>query len=117
MALIEIARAIAALFLTLGLMFGLLYLARRFDLANRFKIAAIGIQNKKRLKIIESLWLDTGKTRLVLFDIDGVEKLVLVSSQGASEIELGSKSSEQRLAIIKKALSLSEILGAENVPN
>jgi flagellar protein FliO/FliZ len=73
-------RAIAALAITLGLLAGVALLARRFGLMQG--VAPIG--NKGRLKIVEQLWLDSGRTRAIILRCDGVEHLIVVSPTATS---------------------------------
>jgi flagellar protein FliO/FliZ len=75
-------RAIAALAITLGLLIGIALLARRYGLMQG--VAPIG--NKGRLKIIEQLWLDAGKTRAVILRSDGIDHLIVVSPTGTSNL-------------------------------
>lgn len=75
-------RAIAALAITLGLLIGIALLARRYGLMQG--VAPIG--NKGRLKIIEQLWLDAGKTRAVILRSDGVDHLIVISPTGTNNL-------------------------------
>lgn len=72
---IEWARAIAALTLTLALLVGLAYGARRFGMLR----SATG--GERRMKVSESLMLDP-RRRLVLVRVDGREHLLLLSPAG-----------------------------------
>lgn len=75
-------RAVAALALTLGLLMGVALVARRYGLMQG--IAPIG--NKGRLRIIEQLWLDAGRTRAVILRCDGVDHLLVTSPTGTRAI-------------------------------
>jgi flagellar protein FliO/FliZ len=75
-------RAVAALALTLGLLFGVALVARRYGLMQG--VAPIG--NKGRLRIIEQLWLDAGRTRAVIVRCDGIDHLLVVSPTGTRAI-------------------------------
>jgi flagellar protein FliO/FliZ len=68
-------RALAALAITLGLLMGLAMLAKRYGLMQG--VAPIG--NKGRLRMIEQLWLDAGRTRAVILRCDGVDHLLVIS--------------------------------------
>ncbi|HVY86914.1 MAG TPA: flagellar biosynthetic protein FliO [Caulobacterales bacterium] len=75
MSWIDWARAAAALALTLALLAGLAYGARRFGMLQG---AAPGV---RRMKVSESLMLDP-RRRLVLVQVDGREHLLLLSPAG-----------------------------------
>jgi flagellar protein FliO/FliZ len=75
-------RAVAALALTLGLLMGVALLARRYGLMQG--VAPIG--NKGRLRIIEQLWLDAGRSRAVILRCDGVDHLLVLTPSGTSNI-------------------------------
>jgi flagellar protein FliO/FliZ len=75
-------RAIAALAITLGLLVGIAMLAKRYGLMQG--VAPIG--NKGRLRIIEQLWLDAGRTRAVILRCDGVDHLLVLSPSGTRMI-------------------------------
>jgi flagellar protein FliO/FliZ len=75
-------RAIAALAITLGLLIGVALLARRYGLMQG--VAPIG--NKGRLKIIEQLWLDAGRTRAVILRCDGVDHVIVVAPTGTANL-------------------------------
>jgi flagellar protein FliO/FliZ len=88
-------RAFAALAITLGLLVGVALLARRYGLMQG--VAPIG--NKGRLKIIEQLWLDAGRTRAVILRCDGVDHLIVVSptatnAMGTTHAKAQSSNSE-----------------------
>ena len=72
---VEWARAAAALVLTLALLLGLAYGARRFGMMRP------GAQGARRMKVSESLMLDP-RRRLVLVRVDGREHLLLLSPAG-----------------------------------
>jgi flagellar protein FliO/FliZ len=75
-------RAVAALALTLGLLMGVAILARRYGLMQG--VAPIG--NKGRLRIIEQLWLDAGRTRAVILRCDGIDHLIVTSPTGTTAV-------------------------------
>lgn len=75
-------RAFAALAITLGLLIGVALLARRYGLMQG--VAPIG--NKGRLKIVEQLWLDAGRTRAVILRCDGVDHLIVMSPSATNAI-------------------------------
>jgi flagellar protein FliO/FliZ len=75
-------RAVAALALTLGLLMGVALLARRYGLMQG--VAPIG--NKGRLRIIEQLWLDAGRSRAVILRCDGVDHLLVLTPSGTRAI-------------------------------
>ena len=83
MSYIEIFRSIGALLLTLGLLLGLAWVLKRYGLLGNVKGQG---QALKRLKIIENLWLDAGRTRIVIIACDGKEQLILIGPNGASQI-------------------------------
>ena len=82
MDLLDAIRAMAALAITLGLLVGIALLAKRYGLMQG--VAPIG--NKGRLKLIEQLWLDAGRTRAVILRCDGVDHLLVVSPTIAQTI-------------------------------
>lgn len=82
MEMVDWIRALAALAITLGLLLGVALLARRFGLMQG--VAPIG--NKGRLKIIEQLWLDAGRTRAVILRCDGVEHVIVVAPTGTTTL-------------------------------
>jgi flagellar protein FliO/FliZ len=75
-------RALAALAITLGLLVGIAMLAKRYGLMQG--VAPIG--NKGRLRIIEQLWLDAGRTRAVILRCDGIDHLLVLSPTGTRAI-------------------------------
>jgi flagellar protein FliO/FliZ len=79
---LDALRAIAALAITLGLLVGIAFLAKRYGLMQG--VAPIG--NKGRLRIIEQLWLDAGRSRAVILRCDGVDHLIVLSPTGTSAI-------------------------------
>lgn len=79
---VELIKALAALAITLGLLVGLALLAKRFGLMQG--VATIG--NKGRLRIVEQLWLDAGRSRAVILRCDGVDHLLVVSPTGTNAI-------------------------------
>jgi flagellar protein FliO/FliZ len=82
MDLMDAIRAIAALAITLGLLVGIALLARRYGLMQG--VSPIG--NKGRLKIIEQLWLDAGRTRAVILRCDGVDHLLVLAPTAINTI-------------------------------
>ncbi|KAF0184373.1 MAG: hypothetical protein FD163_1947 [Hyphomonadaceae bacterium] len=83
MSIIELLRSLGALAITLGLLLGLAWALKRYGLLGNFgqKTAS-----PSRLKIVENLWLDAGKTRMLIVSCDGVEKLILIGPNGANEL-------------------------------
>jgi flagellar protein FliO/FliZ len=79
---IDALRAIAALAITLGLLVGIAFVAKRYGLMQG--VAPIG--NKGRLRIIEQLWLDAGRSRAVILRCDGTDHLIIMSPTGTSTI-------------------------------
>ncbi len=80
--LFESVRAISALAVTLGLLVGLAWLAKRYGLMQgRLPMASQG-----RLKLVEQLWLDAGRTRAVILRCDATEHLVIISPTGTSTL-------------------------------
>ncbi len=85
----EIIRTIAALLVTIALLFGIAWAVKRFGLLNGQMLN----NTTKRLKVTESLWLDGGKSRLIIIEFDGTENLVMLSQNGATLIEKKPKTS------------------------
>jgi hypothetical protein len=78
-------RALAALAITVGLMVGLAVLLRRFNLLQALPMgSAPGAA--RRLSVQEQLWLEPGRTRILIVRCDGAEHLVLLGTHGASRI-------------------------------
>lgn len=75
-------RALAALVFTLGLLLGIAYLARRYGLMQ----GASPLMNKGRLKIMEQLWLDAGRTRAIILRCDQVDHLIVVTPTHTSHM-------------------------------
>ncbi len=75
MAWVDWARAVAALAVTLALIAGAAYAARRLGMLQ------VGAQTPRRLTVSESLMLDP-RRRLVLVRLDGREHLLLLSPAG-----------------------------------
>ncbi len=90
---LDLVRAAAALAFTLGLLLGAAWLARRYGLMQ----GQMPRLTKGRLKLVEQLWLDAGRTRAILIQCDDQEHLVLVSPTGAST--LSSKPVDPDIAI------------------
>ncbi|MFM1977441.1 MAG: hypothetical protein RL145_2287 [Pseudomonadota bacterium] len=87
---LDLLRATAALAFTLGLLLGAAWLARRYGLMQ----GQMPSLAKGRLKLVEQLWLDAGRTRAILIRCDDQEHLVLVSPTGASTISSQTISSQ-----------------------
>lgn len=76
----EVFRAIAALLITIGLLAGFAYLARRYGWLNgNFSMQP----TEKRIKIIEQTFLDAKGSRLMIIDIDGEHNLLMIAPNGA----------------------------------
>jgi flagellar protein FliO/FliZ len=82
MELMDLARAVAALTLTLGLLLGFAWLAKRYGLMQGAAAAKPG----GRLRLIEQLWLDAGRTRAVVLRCDGADHLIVITPTGATAI-------------------------------
>ncbi|GIU67436.1 flagellar biosynthetic protein FliO [Candidatus Phycosocius spiralis] len=76
----DLIRALAALSLTLGLLLGAAWLARRYGLMQ----GQLPNSGKGRLKLVEQLWLDAGRTRAIVLRCDDQEHLVIISPTGAT---------------------------------
>jgi flagellar protein FliO/FliZ len=73
-------RAVFALALTLGLLVGAAWLARRYGLMQ----GGVTLPGTvKRLALVEQLWLDAGRSRLMIVRVDGAEHVMLVTPTGA----------------------------------
>lgn len=83
MSVIELLRSLGALAITLGLLLGLAWALKRYGLLGNFGQKTAG---PSRLKIVENLWLDAGKTRMLIVSCDGAEKLILVGPNGANDL-------------------------------
>lgn len=77
---IDLLRWLMAIGVTAGLLGLFAFVLKRFN-----PVLAKSTSGKKRLKIVESLTLDT-KRRLVMVNCDGEEKLLLIG--GSTDIEL-----------------------------
>lgn len=75
------ARFLGALLFVLALIGGATWLARRYMTGG-----AIGTSGRRRLSLVETLFLD-GKSRLVLVRRDDAEHLLVVGPQGAVVVE------------------------------
>ena len=84
--LAQLARFAAALVFVLALMGGLAVLMRRFSQNH-----PVTLPQKRRLKIVESLALDS-RRRLVLLRRDASEHLVILGPNGETVIETGIES-------------------------
>jgi flagellar protein FliO/FliZ len=78
----DLIRALAALSLTLGLLIGAAWLARRYGLMQ----GQLPSLAKGRLKIVEQIWLDAGRTRAILLRHDNTEHLLIVTPTGATAL-------------------------------
>lgn len=76
-------RAVFALALTLGLLVGAAWLARRYGL---FAGGPVRTGGPKRLALVEQLWLDAGRSRLMIVRCDSHEHVLLVTPTGAVPI-------------------------------
>lgn len=99
MPITEILRSLGALLFTLGLLLGIAWLARKYGL---FQGSNIGDKSTRRLKLIEHLWLDAGKTRIAIVEIDGQEEVLIIGPNGANQVQL--KSSPNKEAIDAPAI-------------
>jgi flagellar protein FliO/FliZ len=77
----SIARALAALALTVGLILAFAWVARRYGL-----IQQAGQGGGKRLKLVEHLWLDAGRTRAAIVRFDDQDHLVILSPTAAQAV-------------------------------
>ncbi|MBK9585374.1 MAG: FliO/MopB family protein [Alphaproteobacteria bacterium] len=84
--LFSIGRMLAALVFVLALMGGLALVLKRLGLSG----ITPHIQGKKRLKIIETLPIDS-RRRLVLFQCDDEQHLVVLGLSGETVIKTGIK--------------------------
>lgn len=75
-------RALAALVFTLGLLLGIAYLARRYGLMQ----GTSPLMNKGRLKIMEQLWLDAGRSRAIILRCDDVDHLIVLTPTTTSTL-------------------------------
>jgi flagellar protein FliO/FliZ len=71
----DLARAVAALALTLGLVGVAAFVARRWGPSTLFRLNQA--RAERRMKVVESLLLDPQR-RLVLVSLDGRERLILL---------------------------------------
>lgn len=76
-----LARFVAALLFVLALIGGAAWVARRYAAGG-----AIGPGGRRRLSLVETLFLD-GKSRLVLVRRDDAEHLLVLGPQGAQVVE------------------------------
>jgi flagellar protein FliO/FliZ len=76
-------RAVFALALTLGLLVGAAWLARRYGLLQG---GPVNPKAPRRLALVEQLWLDGGRSRLMIVRCDGAEHVLLVTPTGAVPI-------------------------------
>ncbi len=87
---LQIIRAIAALFVTIGILMAIAWAIKRFGLLNGQMLNS----QTKRIKINETLWLDGGKSRLMLIEFDETESLIMVGPNGTTLIEKKPKPPE-----------------------
>ncbi len=80
-----VLRAIGALMLTLALLALIAFLVRKYGLTGEI-IAQKG--TKRRLKLIEQLWLDAGRSRIMIIECDGIEQTILLSPNGATNLNI-----------------------------
>jgi flagellar protein FliO/FliZ len=80
----DLIRALAALSLTLGLLIGAAWLARRYGLMQ----GQLPSLAKGRLKLVEQIWLDAGRTRAIVLRCDDKEHLVIVTPNGATALSM-----------------------------
>jgi flagellar protein FliO/FliZ len=78
----DLIRALAALSLTLGLLIGAAWLARRYGLMQ----GQLPSLAKGRLKLVEQIWLDAGRTRAIILRHDEMEHLLIVTPTGATAL-------------------------------
>jgi flagellar protein FliO/FliZ len=83
----DLIRALAALSLTLGLLVGAAWLARRYGLMQ----GQLPSLAKGRLKLVEQIWLDAGRTRAIVLRCDDKEHLLIVTPNGATALSIASK--------------------------
>lgn len=86
-------RAIAALFLTLGLLLGIAWLVKKYGLFDGQSI--LHKNSNKRLRINEQLWLDGGRSRLLIIEFDKSEHVILISPNGAQNLGLTTQKSKE----------------------
>jgi|GEM_PF-2380400 len=84
MDLMGLTRMFGALALTVGLIVGMALIARRLGLVRTGPITSA-----RRLSIIDQLWLDTGRTRLILVKLDNTEHLIVVTPGNAMTVSSG----------------------------
>lgn len=82
-----------ALIFVLALMGGLAYILKRLGLSQD-GLSTIGKNKDKRLKIVESLALDT-RRKAVLIQRDDQEHLVLLSASGETVVETNIKAPKE----------------------
>ena len=78
----DLIRALAALSLTLGLLIGAAWLARRYGLMQ----GQLPSLTKGRLKLVEQIWLDAGRTRAIVLRYNDTEHLLIVTPTGATAL-------------------------------
>jgi flagellar protein FliO/FliZ len=88
MSFVDIIRAFGALLFTLALLGGIALLVRKYGLMGGQSLIP---NQKRRLKINEQLWLDAGRTRILIIECDGNESVIMVGANGAHKIEITTK--------------------------
>lgn len=106
MSFFEVFRAIAALLITIGLLAGFAYLAKRYGwLSGNFTMQ----NTEKRIKIIEQTFLDAKGSRLMIVAIDGEEQLLMIAPNGAKILkDLGKSKTKPEVAAITPLRGRSE---------
>ncbi len=89
MDLYYLLRAIAALLITIGLLLGIAWLVKKYGLFDGSNF--LQKNETKRLRIIEQLWLDNGRSRLMIIECDKVEHIIMVSANGAQNLGIATQ--------------------------
>lgn len=98
---VDMVRALAALAITLGLLFAAAWLARRYGLMQATPGAPA--RGQRRLRLLEQLWIDPGRTRLLLVQVDRDEHLLVVGPSGASAVPLSRAAGTDQPVIAETA--------------
>lgn len=85
MDILSTLRTLGALGLVLGMLWGALWMVRRYDLNLPGRVAMPG---RRRVEMVERLPVD-GRRSVALIRRDGVEHLILIGPEGAAVIETG----------------------------
>ena len=101
MPITELLRSLGALIFTLGLLLCIAWLARKYGLMQG---ANIGDKSTRRLKLIEQLWLDAGKTRIAIVSIDDREEVLIIGANGATQVSRHLKTQTPKEAIDAPAI-------------